>query len=48
MTEPVAGGCRDEPGAALAGSDVVRVPEQLDVERRVGRVGDRVDVQRLV
>ncbi len=34
-----------EPRAALAGLHVVRVPEQLDVERQVGRIGDRVDVQ---
>jgi hypothetical protein len=35
---------RHEPRAAFSRGDVVRVPEQLDVEGGIGRVGDRVDV----
>ena len=37
----------DEAGAAFARRDVVRIPEELHVERMVGGVGDRVDVERL-
>ena len=37
----------DEASAALARCHVVWVPEELDVEGGVGRVGDRVDVEGL-
>ena len=37
----------NEACATFAGSDVVGIPEQLDVEGQVGRVGDRVDVEGL-
>ena len=35
----------DEAGSALSGLDSTRVPEQLDVERRVGGVGRSIHVE---
>jgi hypothetical protein len=40
-------GSGDETGTTLARFDGVGEPEQLDVEGRVGGVGDGVDVERL-
>ena len=35
----------NETGATLTASDRARIPEQLDIERGVGRIGRRIDME---